>query len=229
MTPVPSGSPATGNAQPVGLVVGLGNPEPRYRRTRHNAGQMVVERLAERLSLRFASKYAGRFAQGRGPGGPVSLLIPTTYMNLSGQSVSPAVGSLHLGLGQVVVIHDELDLPFGVVRGKIGGGPGGHNGLRSIQTGLGSPDFSRIRLGIGRPPAEFRGDQAAWVLGGFGEPDDDVERMISRAVEMVECALELGMDAAIATFHASEPGARRRARQEGGDSDQDSSRLDEGA
>ena len=199
----------------IGLVVGLGNPEPRYRRTRHNAGQLVVERLAERLSLRFASKYAGRFTQGRGPGGPVSLLIPTTYMNLSGQSVSPAVGSLHLDLAQVIVVHDELDLPFGTVRGKVGGGPGGHNGLRSIQTSLGNPGFGRIRLGIGRPPAEFRGDQAAWVLGGFGETDDDVEQMIVRGVEMVEFALASGLDAAIATFHASEPGARRRARQDG--------------
>ncbi len=217
-TPSPGSAP-TDDVRPVGLVVGLGNPEPRYRRTRHNAGQLVVETLAERLSLRFASKYAGRFAQGRGPGGPVSLLIPTTYMNLSGQSVGPAVGSLHLDLGQVIVVHDELDLPFGTVRGKVGGGHGGHNGLRSIQTGLGSPSFGRIRLGIGRPPAEFRGDQAAWVLSGFGEAAEDVDAMITRAVEMIECALENGFGAAIATFHASEPGARRRARREALSSD----------
>lgn len=199
----------------IALVVGLGNPEPRYRRTRHNAGQMVVEALAERLGLRFSSKYAGRFAQGRSAVAPIALLIPTTYMNLSGRSVGPAAGSLHLTPDRVLVVHDELDLPFGEVRGKLGGGHGGHNGLRSIQEGLGSADFPRVRLGIGRPPADFRGDQADWVLTGFAEPPADVDAMLARGLAMAECAVEEGIDTAIGRFHARPPGARRREREDG--------------
>ncbi len=198
------------------LVVGLGNPGTRYARTRHNIGQVVVERLAERLGIRkMPAKYAGMFAETRGPGGPVGLLIPTTFMNLSGDSVSPAAGALRAAPAQILVVHDELDLPFGTVRGKVGGGAGGHNGLRSIIGRLGTQDFPRVRLGVGRPPADWRGDQADWVLSGFAEPQADVEAMIDRGVQMVEAALADGVDAAIARFHASQPGsraARRRGR-----------------
>lgn len=200
---------------PIRLVVGLGNPGARYARTRHNVGQRVVERLAERLGVtRFASRYAGSYADTRGPSGPVALLIPTTYMNLSGDSVGPAAGSLRISRSQILVIHDELDLPFGTVRGKKGGGVAGHNGLRSLVTGTGGKDFGRIRLGIGRPPQEFRGSQADWVLGRFAEPDADVEALIDRGVAMTEAALADGLDAAIATFHASAPGSRASQRRE---------------
>ncbi len=205
---------APGPEQAIRLVVGLGNPEPRYARTRHNAGQLVVEALAPRVGAgRFRSRYAGRYAEGRGPGGPVALLVPTTYMNLSGGSVGPAAGRLHLAPRQVLIIHDDMDLPFGVVRGKIGGGTAGHNGLRSLREGLGSGDFCRVRLGVGHPPAEFRGDPADWVLTGFSEPQVEVEELIGRGVAFAESALANGMEAAIAVHHASEPGARARARR----------------
>lgn len=174
-----------------------------------------MERLAERLGAgKFKQRFAGRFAEVRGPAGPLALLIPTTYMNLSGESVGPAAGSLKATPAQVLIVHDELDLPFGVVRGKLGGGTAGHNGLRSISAGLGSGDYPRIRIGIGRPPAEFRGDQAAWVLTGFSEASDQVEAMLAEALAMTEVTVADGIDVAIARFHASEPGSRARERRE---------------
>jgi PTH1 family peptidyl-tRNA hydrolase len=204
-----------GPALPIRLVAGLGNPEPRYAWTRHNAGRLVVEALAGRLGAgRARDRYAGRFAEARGPSGPVGLLIPTTWMNLSGDSVGPAAGALHAAPQQVLVVHDEIDLPFGTVRGKLSGGHGGHNGLRSVIGGLGSGDFPRVRVGVGRPPADFRGDGADWVLTRFTEPREEVEAMVARAADMTEAALAEGMAAAINRFHAGEPGERARARRE---------------
>ena len=111
-------------------------------------------------------------------------------------------------------MHDEVNLPFGVVRGKVGGGAGGHNGLRSVARGLGTGEFPRVRMGVGRPPADFRGDGADWVLMRFTEPREEVEAMVARAADMAEVALAEGMDAAISRFHANPPGARARARRE---------------
>jgi PTH1 family peptidyl-tRNA hydrolase len=200
---------------PIRLVVGLGNPGSRYAASRHNAGQMVVEELALRLGIsRFSEKFAGRWAETRGPGGPVALLIPTTFMNESGRSVGPAAGSLRIAPEQVLVVHDEIDLPFGTVRGKRGGGHGGHNGLRSIDQGLGSRAYARVRIGVGRAGADFHGDEAAWVLSAFGEPKDEVVTMLEAGLRMVETALEEGIDAAIARHHAAAPGARAQARAE---------------
>jgi PTH1 family peptidyl-tRNA hydrolase len=176
---------------------------------------MVVEELARRLGAgRFADRYAGRYAEARGPAGPVALLVPTTFMNDSGRSVGPAAGSLRLSPGRILVVHDEIDLPFGTVRAKVGGGHGGHNGLRSIVQGVGGPDFVRLRVGVGRPPADFRGDEAAWVLARFSEPRPDVDALIGRAADMAECILGEGVDAAVARFHASPPGERARRRAE---------------
>ena len=204
-----------GPIDPIRLVAGLGNPGPRYSGTRHNAGQMVVELLGARLGAgRFATRFGGRLAETRGPAGPLALLIPQTFMNESGDSVGPAAGSLRAAPGRVLVVHDELDLPFGVVRGKAGGGHGGHNGLRSVTRGLGTGEFPRVRVGIGRPPDDFRGDGADWVLSRFAEPRDDVEALIARAADMAEVILAEGMPSAIERFHASEPGARARARSE---------------
>ena len=156
------------SAPAIRLVAGLGNPEPRYASTRHNAGQRAVELLASRLGAgRWVARYGGRYVEARGPSGPVGLLIPTTYMNASGDAVGPASGSLHAAPAQVLLVHDEVDLPFGAVRGKTGGGAGGHNGLRSVIRGLGTGEFPRIRLGVGRPPEDFRGDGADWVLMRF--------------------------------------------------------------
>ncbi|MEW6583358.1 MAG: aminoacyl-tRNA hydrolase [Actinomycetota bacterium] len=207
-------SAGTGEHPPVRLVVGLGNPEPRYARTRHNAGQIVVEELAKRLGVtRFKARFAGRFAETRGPRGPLGLLVPTTYMNLSGQSVGPAAGFLKAQPGQVLVVHDDLDLPFGEVRGKAEGGTGGHNGLKSIRDALGGGGFLRVRLGIGRPGPGFRGDEADWVLHDFTEPRDQVLAMLERGLAMTEAVVADGMDAAVARFHAREPGSRARTRR----------------
>ena len=206
---------AAAEAPPVRLVVGLGNPGTRYARTRHNAGQRVVEHLARRLGApRLAARYAGMFADARGPHGPVGLLVPTTFMNESGGSVGPAAGALHAAPVQVLVVHDEIDLPFGEVRGKVGGGHGGHNGLRSVARGLGSTDFLRIRVGVGRPGPGFPGDEAAWVLRAFDEPAAEVDALLARALAMTEAVLEDGMGTAIARFHARPAGERARARAE---------------
>jgi len=200
---------------PIRLVVGLGNPGSRYAGTRHNAGEMVVDEVARRLGAgKAVTRYGGRLREARGPRGPVALLVPQTYMNDSGDAVGPAAGSLHAAPGQVLVVHDELDLPFGAVRGKVGGGAGGHNGLRSVVRGLGGPGFARVRLGVGKPPADFRGDGADWVLMRFTEPREEVEAMIRRGADMVEAVLADGMPAAVERFHASEPGARAAHRAE---------------
>ena len=204
-----------GPTHPIRLVAGLGNPGPRYSGTRHNAGQMVVELLAVRLDAgRRRCVTGAAWPEARGPAGPLALLIPQTFMNESGDSVGPAAGSLHAAPGQVLVVHDELDLPFGAVRGKLGGGHGGHNGLRSVNVGLGTGEYPRLRLGIGRPPDAFRGDGADWVLSRFTEPRDEVEAMIARAADMAEAVLAEGMAAAIERFHAAEPGSRARERGE---------------
>jgi PTH1 family peptidyl-tRNA hydrolase len=199
----------------IGLVVGLGNPGPRYARNRHNVGVMVLDELARRLSAgRPANRFAGAYREAKGPAGQIGLLAPQTYVNDSGRSVGPAAGSLHLAPGQVLVIHDEIDLPFGEVRGKRGGGTAGHNGLRAVEQGLGSREFLRVRVGVGRQPPEFRGDEAAWVLANFSEPREEVQALIERAVVLAETALRDGIDAAIAVHHARPPGTRARARAE---------------
>ena len=204
-----------GSPSPIRLVVGLGNPEPRYAGTRHNAGEMVVDVLARRLGARrFVRRYGGRYVEADGPAGPVALLVPLTYMNASGDAVGPAAGSLHAAPEQVVVVHDEIDLPFGTVRGKVGGGYAGHNGLRSVAQGLGDGGFARVRLGVGRPPDDFRGDGADWVLMRFTEPPDEVEGMIARGADMVETVLAEGMAATIERFHANKPGSRAGGRHE---------------
>lgn len=208
-------TPVDREEPPIRLVVGLGNPGPRYARTRHNVGVMVLEELARRLDAgRPATRFAGSWRDARGPSGPVGLLVPQTYMNESGRSVGPAAGSLHADPSQVLVIHDEIDLPFGDVRGKSGGGTGGHNGLRSVAEGLGSPEFLRIRVGVGRQTPDFRGDEAAWVLANFSEPAERVAELVGAAVAMTETALAEGIDAAIARHHARPPGARARGRAE---------------
>jgi PTH1 family peptidyl-tRNA hydrolase len=169
--------------------VGLGNPGPRYAGTRHNVGFEVLAHLAERWDMpRAKDKYNGRFSVGRiYPGGPtVALLQPQTYMNESGNSVGPARGALQLDLDHVVVIHDEIDLPFGRIESRIGGGLAGHNGLKSLKQGLGSPDFRRIRVGVGRPDTTDPEIVSAHVLGKFTEPADDVKDLIERAANETE-------------------------------------------
>jgi PTH1 family peptidyl-tRNA hydrolase len=169
--------------------VGLGNPGSRYAGTRHNVGFQVAELLASRWDLPKAKdKYRGRYTEGRtGPGGPrVAVLIPQTYMNESGTSVGPARGALRLPLDRVLVVHDEIDLPFGRVEARLGGGLAGHNGLKSLKEGLGSADFHRIRVGVGRPDTTDPEIVSAHVLGRFTEPEADVRDLIDRAASEAE-------------------------------------------
>ncbi len=171
------------------LVVGLGNPGREYVATRHNVGFVVAELLAERWGLPKAkTRFQGRLAEGRaGVGGPrVALLCPQTYMNDAGRSVGPARGSYRVGLDRVLVVHDEIDLPFGEVRTRLGGGLAGHNGLRSLKRELGGADFWRVRAGVGRPDSTDPEIVAAYVLGRFREPPAQVRELVERAAGEVE-------------------------------------------
>jgi PTH1 family peptidyl-tRNA hydrolase len=171
------------------LIVGLGNPGNEYAGTRHNIGFEVANLLATRWELPKAkSKYRGLLTEGRtGPGGPrVAILLPQTYMNDAGESVSPARGEMKLDLDRVLVVHDEIDLPFGEIRVRTGGGLAGHNGLKSLKQGLGSADFARVRIGVGRPPTTDPDRVAGYVLGRFAEPRDEVARLIDEAADVTE-------------------------------------------
>ena len=155
------------------LVVGLGNPGPGYAETPHNVGFKVAEALARRWDLpKPKKKFAGELSEGRtGPGGPrVAVLRPQTYMNEAGRSVGPARGSFKLDLDHLVVVHDEIDLPFGDIRSRLGGGLAGHNGLKSLKRELGGADFHRVRVGVGRPDSTDPEIVAAYVLGRWRQP-----------------------------------------------------------
>jgi PTH1 family peptidyl-tRNA hydrolase len=178
------------------LIVGLGNPGAEYRGTRHNVGFEVANVLAARWGLpKPKSKYRGLFTEGRaGPGGPrVAMLLPQTYMNDAGQSVGPARGALKLELDRVLVIHDEIDLPFGEIRVRTGGGLAGHNGLKSLRQALGSADFVRVRIGVGRPPTTDPDRVAAYVLGRFSEPREEVALVIEQAADAAERLIREGV------------------------------------
>ncbi len=175
------------------LIVGLGNPGERYRCTRHNVGFAVVDLLADRWELPRPKKlFAGLYSEGRtGPGGPrLGLLSPQTFMNDAGRSAGPARGSLRLPLERVVAVHDEIDIPFGEVRVRLGGGLAGHNGLKSLRRELGGPDFRRVRVGVGRPDSTDPDVVAAYVLGRFQEPVEEVRTLVERAADAVERLVE---------------------------------------
>ena len=171
------------------LIVGLGNPGSQYAGSPHNIGFEVAEVLRRRWDLaKPRSRYRGLFTEGRTqPGGPrVAILLPQTYMNDAGTSVGPARGELRVDLDRILVIHDEIDLPFGDIRTRLGGGLAGHNGLKSLKASLGSADFRRVRIGVGRPPTTDPDRVAAHVLGKFREPRDEVEILIDRAADAAE-------------------------------------------
>jgi PTH1 family peptidyl-tRNA hydrolase len=171
------------------LIVGLGNPGSEYAGTRHNIGFEAAKLLATRWELPKAkSKYRGLITEGRtGLGGPrVAILLPQTYMNDAGQSVGPARGAMKVDFDHVLVIHDEIDLPFGEIRVRIGGGLAGHNGLKSLRQGLGSPDFARVRVGVGRPPTTDPDLVAAYVLSRFREPREEVASLTAQAADAAE-------------------------------------------
>jgi PTH1 family peptidyl-tRNA hydrolase len=175
------------------LIVGLGNPGSKYAATRHNVGFEVAAELTRRWGLPKAkAKYRGLITEGRtGPGGPrVAVLLPQTYMNESGDSAGPARGELRVPLEEIVVVHDEIDLPFGEIRAKLGGGVAGHNGLKSLKQGLGSNDFWRVRVGVGRPDSTDPEIVSAYVLGRFTEPADQVRELIDDAARATERLVE---------------------------------------
>jgi PTH1 family peptidyl-tRNA hydrolase len=169
--------------------VGLGNPGSEYAGSPHNIGFQIAEKLASRWELpKLKAKYSGLLSDGRaGPGGPrVAILLPQTYMNDAGGSVGPARGALQVPLERVLVLHDEIDLPFGDIRTRVGGGLAGHNGLKSLKAALGSADFARVRVGVGRPPTTDPERVAAYVLGRFREPREEVALLVEQAADAAE-------------------------------------------
>lgn len=188
------------------LVVGLGNPGPSYADNRHNIGFLVADLLAERVGGRFkAHKGRAQLVEGRlgGFGGHrVAIAKPMTYMNLSGGPVSSVRDFFKIPPDRIVVIHDELDIPFGALRLKSGGGDNGHNGLRSVTQSLGTRDYLRVRFGIGRPPG--RQDPADFVLRDFSPAErKELPFLIDRAADAVESLLLGDLAAAQNTYHAS--------------------------
>jgi len=185
------------------ILVGLGNPGERYDSTRHNVGFWVVDRLAEAWGApAFRTKFQGQLTQVDRSGAlgsvRIGLLKPMTFMNLSGQSVQGAAAFLKAGPEEIVVVHDELDLPLGRVMFKAGGGSAGHNGLKSVTQCLGSPDFRRLRLGIGRPGPEFKGDIADFVLEGVPLSEKPAyESMLAKATEALELLVDQGFETAM--------------------------------
>jgi peptidyl-tRNA hydrolase, PTH1 family len=176
------------------LIVGLGNPGAEYNGTPHNVGFEVAKRLIARWQLgKPKARYRGLIAEGRTGAGPgharVAVLMPQTYMNEAGRSVGPARGELRVDLDRLLVIHDEIDLPFGEIRVRQGGGLAGHNGLKSLKGALGSADFHRVRVGVGRPPTTDPDRVAAYVLGRFREPRAEVDALVDRAADAAEQVL----------------------------------------
>ncbi|HEX3805249.1 MAG TPA: aminoacyl-tRNA hydrolase [Gaiellaceae bacterium] len=182
------------------LVVGLGNPGREYARNRHNAGYLVVDELARRHGGSWKSKFNGQLADVRIDGHKVALLKPETYMNDSGRSVKAAMQFFKLEPDTVLVVSDESDLPSGRLQARLGGGLAGHNGLRSVAQHLGTPDFLRLRVGVGRPE---RGDPrplADYVLSDF-DPHDDPDALVARAADAVEALDAEGLEAAQRRFN----------------------------
>ena len=175
------------------LVAGLGNPGPRHAHDRHNVGWMVVDELARRHDASFKSKFNGRLADVRVDGRRVALLKPETYMNESGRSISAAMRFYKAAIDAVLVIHDDVDLEFGRLQAREGGGLAGHNGLRSISQALGDSSFLRLRIGVGRPGRGDPRDVADFVLAPF-DLHEDAEALVARAGDAVESVVGEGLD-----------------------------------
>jgi PTH1 family peptidyl-tRNA hydrolase len=191
------------------LIVGLGNPGREHEGQRHNVGFVVVDELRCAWGVPdFRTKFSALLTRGEAPGGlAVGLLEPQTYMNHSGDAVQPAAAFFGVEPAAIVVVHDELDLPFGQVRVKMGGGHAGHNGLRSIIARLGTPDFARVRVGIGKPPAAWAGDVASWVLGRFDAAEkSELPAVVTRAADAVSRIVASGVAAAMNIVNGPPPG-----------------------
>ncbi|ACL63496.1 Aminoacyl-tRNA hydrolase [Anaeromyxobacter dehalogenans 2CP-1] len=174
------------------LVVGLGNPGEEYARTRHNVGFVVADRLAQLAGASFsAKKFAAELAEARLGPERVWIMKPQTYMNHSGEAVGAALRFWKLGLDDLVVVHDDLELDPYRVQLKVGGGHGGHNGVKSVNAHVGSPEYARVRVGVGRPPPRM--DPADYVLGKFAKGEDaELDLCVEQAVEATRLAVELG-------------------------------------
>lgn len=185
------------------IIAGLGNPGSRYGDTRHNVGFRVVDLIAERWGRpAFREKFRAQVALAQLPEGESSeriyLLKPQTFMNLSGESILPAASFFKVLPAKILVIHDELDLPLGRLQLKRGGGSGGHNGLKSVTSTLATPDYLRLRLGIGRPPQDFRGQVADFVLQAFAPSEEPaVDDMLARAADAVDLLTKRGEQVAM--------------------------------
>jgi len=182
------------------LVVGLGNPGREYARNRHNVGWLVVDELARRHGASWRGKFAGRLAEVRIDGHRVALLKPETYMNESGRSVRAAASFFKVQPDAILVVHDEGDFDVGRLQARRGGGLAGHNGLRSVAAHLGTPDFLRLRVGVGRPGRGDRRSLADFVLSDF-EPHEDVAGLVARAADAVETLDADGLEAAQRRFN----------------------------
>jgi PTH1 family peptidyl-tRNA hydrolase len=191
------------------LVVGLGNPGKKYEKNRHNVGFMVVEHLARTHGMPdYKEKFSGVWTKGEISVGttrhPVALLKPGTFMNLSGDCVQPAAAFLKVAPSSIIVVHDELDIPWRDVRLKVAGGHAGHNGLRSLIDRLGTPDFVRVRVGVGRPPPGFKGDVADFVLQNFDSMETaELPEVVDRACHFVETVVAKGAKAAMNALNSA--------------------------
>jgi len=184
------------------LVVGLGNPGPEYEGTRHNVGFLVVDELARRGNERFRSHKRARalVAETRIAGQRAVLVKPRTYMNESGHAVAPIRDFYRLDAARTLVAHDELDLPFGSLRLKLGGGDNGHNGLRSLRQSLGTGDYYRARFGIGRPPGRM--DPSVYVLRGWSKAErEDLDGHVDRTADAIEALVAEGLERAQSAFN----------------------------
>ena len=175
------------------LVAGLGNPGREHERDRHNVGWMVIDELARRCDASFKSKFSGRISETRIAGARVALLKPETYMNESGRYISAAARYFKTAAEGVLVVHDDVDLETGRLQARLGGGLAGHNGLRSIAQALGTQEFLRLRVGVGRPGRGDPRDVKDYVLAPF-EAHDDRDELVSRAADAVEALLAEGID-----------------------------------
>lgn len=182
------------------LVAGLGNPGREYATTRHNAGWMVLDELARRQGGSWRSKFSGQLTEIRLDDARLALVKPETYMNESGKSIGAAARFFKTVVGSVLVVHDDVDLEEGRLQARLGGGLGGHNGLRSIAQALGSQEFLRLRVGVGRPGRGDRRSVADYVLASF-EPETDVDALVARSADAVETVVRDGLDATQQRFN----------------------------
>lgn len=183
------------------LIAGLGNPGAKYTGTRHNVGFMVAEALAAAAGVSLKKKgHQGLYGVGRVAGQECTILLPQTYMNLSGVSVGSAIKSLGLTPGDLIVVHDDIDLAFGTLKLRVGGGHGGHNGIRNIREVLGNGDFVRLKVGVGRPAGA--GDVAGHVLSAFSSSERSLlDRVLTGSVQALTLLLDRGVGAAMNEFN----------------------------